>query len=135
MGAMITDPIVITAAKRTPIGSFQGALAGLSAPKLGSIAIKAALESSGLDSVNEVFMGNVLPAGAGQNPARQASLGAGLAESIPATTVSKVCGSGMKALMLGHDSIIAGTSYRVLVGGMESMTNAPYLLPKARGGF
>lgn len=129
------DPIVITAAKRTPIGSFQGALSPLSAPKLGSIAIKEALAASGIDSVDEVFMGNVLPAGMGQNPARQASLGAGLAQSIPATTVSKVCGSGMKALMLGHDSIIAGSNARVLVGGMESMTNAPYLLPKARGGL
>ncbi|HUR43870.1 MAG TPA: acetyl-CoA C-acyltransferase [Aestuariivirga sp.] len=135
MGAMSKDPIVITAAKRTPIGSFQGALSTLSAPKLGSIAIKAALGSSALDSIDEVFMGNVLSAGLGQNPARQASLGAGLSQSIPATTVSKVCGSGMKALMLGHDSIIAGSNARVVVGGMESMTNAPYLLPKARGGF
>ena len=135
MGAMSKDPVVITAAKRTPIGSFQGALSALSAPKLGSIAIKAALESSPFGSIDEVFMGNVLPAGVGQNPARQAALGAGLAQSVPATTVSKVCGSGMKALMLGHDSIVAGSNARVLVGGMESMTNAPYLLPKARGGF
>ena len=132
---MSKDPVVITAAKRTPIGSFQGALSALSAPKLGSIAIKAALESSPFGSIDEVFMGNVLPAGVGQNPARQAALGAGLAQSVPATTVSKVCGSGMKALMLGHDSIVAGSNARVLVGGMESMTNAPYLLPKARGGF
>jgi acetyl-CoA C-acetyltransferase len=88
-----------------------------------------------VESLDEVFMGNVLSAGLGQNPARQASLGAGLSQSIPATTVSKVCGSGMKALMLGHDSIIAGSNARVVVGGMESMTNAPYLLPKARGGF
>jgi len=132
MGDM-KDLIVITAAKRTPIGSFQGALSPLSAPKLGSIAIKAVL--SAIDSVDEVFMGNVLPAGVGQNPARQAALGAGLAQSVPATTVSKVCGSGMKALILGHESIVAGTNTRVLVGGMESMTNAPYLLPKARGGL
>ena len=129
------DPIVITAARRTPIGSFQGKLSGLSAPKLGSIAISAALRECHLEAVDEVFMGNVLPAGVGQNPARQAALGAGLAQSVPATTVSKVCGSGMKALILGHDSIAAGTNARVLVGGMESMTNAPYLLPKARSGM
>jgi acetyl-CoA C-acetyltransferase len=135
MGAISKDPIVITAAKRTPIGSFQGALAALTAPKLGSIAIKAAIAASAIDSADEVFMGNVLPAGVGQNPARQASLGAGLSRSLPATTVSKVCGSGMKALILGHESIAAGTNARVIVGGMESMTNAPYLLPKARGGF
>ncbi len=137
MGDVTTtrDPIVITAAKRTPIGSFQGELSGLSAPRLGSIAISAALRECRLEAVDEVFMGNVLPAGVGQNPARQAALGAGLAQSVPATTVSKVCGSGMKALILGHDSIAAGTNARVIVGGMESMTNAPYLLPKARGGF
>jgi acetyl-CoA C-acetyltransferase len=129
------DPIVITAAKRTPIGSFQGKLSALSAPRLGSIAVKAALEASALNTVDEVFMGNVLPAGVGQNPARQAALGAGLAQSVPATTVSKVCGSGMKALILGHDSIVANTNRRVLVGGMESMSNAPYLLPKARSGL
>jgi acetyl-CoA C-acetyltransferase len=137
MGDVTTtrDPIVITAATRTPIGSFQGELSGLSAPRLGSIAISAALRECRLEAVDEVFMGNVLPAGVGQNPARQAALGAGLAQSVPATTVSKVCGSGMKALILGHDSIAAGTNARVIVGGMESMTNAPYLLPKARGGF
>ena len=135
MGAVTKDPIVITAAKRTPIGSFQGSLSELSAPRLGSLAIKAALEASGLQSVDEVFMGNVLPAGVGQNPARQAALGAGLAQNVPATTVSKVCGSGMKALILGHDSIVAGSNARVAVGGMESMSNAPYLLPKARAGL
>ncbi len=135
MGSLTSDPIVITAAKRTPIGSFQGSLSGLSAPKLGSIAIRAALAACAIDAVDEVFMGNVLPAGLGQNPARQAALGAGLAQSTPAVTVSKVCGSGMKALILGHDSILAGSNTRVLVGGMESMTNAPYLLPKARGGL
>jgi len=135
MGPMTKDSIVITAAKRTPIGGFQGALSGLAAPRLGSIAIKAALEETGLSSVDEVFMGNVLPAGVGQNPARQAGLGAGLAQSVPATTVSKVCGSGMKALILGHDSIVAGSNARVVVGGMESMSNAPYLLPKARAGL
>ena len=135
MGPMTKDSIVITAAKRTPIGGFQGALSGLAAPRLGSIAIKAALEETGLSSVDEVFMGNVLPAGVGQNPARQSGLGAGLAQSVPATTVSKVCGSGMKALILGHDSIVAGSNARVVVGGMESMSNAPYLLPKARAGL
>ena len=135
MGPMTKDSIVITAAKRTPIGGFQGALSGLAAPRLGSIAIKAALEETGLSSVDEVFMGNVLPAGVGQNPARQAGLGAGLAQSVPATTVSKVCGSGMKALILGHDSIVAGSNAHVVVGGMESMSNAPYLLPKARAGL
>jgi acetyl-CoA C-acetyltransferase len=132
---MTLDPIVITAAKRTPIGSFQGALAGLAAPRLGAIAIAAALEQAGIASVDEVFMGNVLPAGLGQNPARQAAQGAGLAASIPATTVSKVCGSGMKALIFGHDSIAAGSNRRVVAGGLESMSNAPYLLPKARAGL
>jgi acetyl-CoA C-acetyltransferase len=137
MNILITerDPIVITAAKRTPIGSFQGALSGLKASRLGSIALVAALSESALQSVDEVFMGNVLPAGVGQNPARQAALGAGLTHSVPCTTVSKVCGSGMKALILGHDSIAAGSNARVAVGGMESMSNAPYLLPKARGGL
>jgi acetyl-CoA C-acetyltransferase len=129
------DPIVITAARRTPLGSFQGKLSALSAPRLGSIAIAAALRDSALTLVDEVFMGNVLPAGLGQNPARQAALGAGLEHGVPATTVSKVCGSGMKALILGHDSIAAGSNTRVLAGGMESMSNAPYLLPKARGGL
>ena len=135
MGIVTKDPIVITAAKRTPIGGFQGGLSQLSAPRLGSIAIRAALEASGLSSVDEAFMGNVLPAGVGQNPARQAAIGAGLAQSVPATTVSKVCGSGMKALILGHDSIFAGSNARVVVGGMESMSNAPYLLPKVRAGL
>jgi acetyl-CoA C-acetyltransferase len=137
MNILITerDPIVITAAKRTPIGSFQGALSGLKASRLGSIALAAALCESALQSVDEVFMGNVLSAGVGQNPARQVALGAGLANNVPCTTVSKVCGSGMKALILGHDSIAAGSNARVAVGGMESMSNAPYLLPKARSGL
>ena len=137
MSIMVTErnPIVITAAKRTAIGSFQGALSGLRAPRLGSVAIAAALGDNKLQSVDEVFMGNVLSAGVGQNPARQAALGAGLDHNVPCTTVSKVCGSGMKALILGHDSIAAGSNARVAVGGMESMSNAPYLLPKARGGL
>jgi acetyl-CoA C-acetyltransferase len=127
----IGDPIVITSAKRTPIGSFQGKLAPLSATRLGALAISAVAP----DGVDEVFMGNVLPAGLGQNPARQAALGAGLGQSVPATTVSKVCGSGMKAIILGHDSILAGNNRIVVAGGMESMSNAPYLLPKARAGL
>ena len=130
-----SDPVVITAAKRTPIGSFQGKLAPLNATRLGALAIAAAAPAAIAGEVDEVFMGNVLPAGLGQNPARQAALGAGLGQSVPATTVSKVCGSGMKAVILGHDGIIAGSSRIVVAGGMESMSNAPYLLPKARSGL
>ncbi|WP_043618561.1 acetyl-CoA C-acyltransferase [Ensifer sp. ZNC0028] len=130
-----TDPIVIVSAARTPMGAFQGSLKDLAAPEIGAIALKAALERAGLDAVDEVLMGNVLPAGIGQNPARQAALGAGLGKETPSTTVSKVCGSGMKALMLGHDALLSGSASVLAVGGMESMTNAPYLLPKARGGF
>ncbi|MEI2301634.1 acetyl-CoA C-acyltransferase [Ensifer sp. MJa1] len=130
-----TDPIVIVSAARTPMGAFQGSLKDLTAPEIGAIALKAALERAGLDAVDEVLMGNVLPAGVGQNPARQAALGAGLGKETPSTTVSKVCGSGMKALMLGHDALLSGSASVLAVGGMESMTNAPYLLPKARGGF
>jgi acetyl-CoA C-acetyltransferase len=129
------DPVVIAAARRTPIGGFRGALAALPATRLGALAISAVTPAAMAGAVDEVFMGNVLPAGLGQNPARQAALGAGLPESVPATTVSKVCGSGMKALILGHDSIVAGSSRIVVAGGMESMSNAPYLLPKARGGY
>jgi acetyl-CoA C-acetyltransferase len=129
------DPVVIVSAARTPMGAFQGGLKDLTAPELGSAALKAALDRASLDKVDEVLMGNVLPAGIGQNPARQAALGAGLGQETPSTTVSKVCGSGMKALMLGHDALISGSASVVAVGGMESMTNAPYLLPKARGGF
>ncbi|WP_457587125.1 acetyl-CoA C-acyltransferase [Ensifer canadensis] len=130
-----TDPIVIVSAARTPMGSFQGSLKDLTAPEIGAIALKAALDRAGLDAVDEVLMGNVLPAGIGQNPARQAALGAGLGKETPSTTISKVCGSGMKALMLGHDALLSGSASVLAVGGMESMTNAPYLLPKARGGF
>ncbi|MCA1368322.1 acetyl-CoA C-acyltransferase [Bradyrhizobium sp. BRP14] len=129
------DPVVIVSAARTPMGAFQGGLKDLTAPELGAVALKAALDRAGLNTVDEVLMGNVLPAGLGQNPARQAALGAGLGEETPSTTVSKVCGSGMKALMLGHDGLLSGSASVVAVGGMESMTNAPYLLPKARGGF
>lgn len=130
-----TDPIVIVSAARTPMGAFQGSLKDLTAPEIGAIALKAALDRAGLDAVDEVLMGNVLPAGIGQNPARQAALGAGLGKETPSTTISKVCGSGMKALMLGHDALLSGSASVLAVGGMESMTNAPYLLPKARGGF
>ncbi|WP_077959621.1 acetyl-CoA C-acyltransferase [Ensifer adhaerens] len=130
-----TDPIVIVSAARTPMGAFQGSFKDLTAPEIGAIALKAALERAGLDAVDEVMMGNVLPAGIGENPARQAALGAGLGKETPSTTISKVCGSGMKALMLGHDALLSGSASVLAVGGMESMTNAPYLLPKARGGF
>ncbi|KSV83285.1 acetyl-CoA C-acyltransferase [Sinorhizobium sp. GL28] len=129
------DPIVIVSAARTPMGAFQGSLKDLTAPEIGAVALKAALDRAGLDAVDEVLMGNVLPAGIGQNPARQAALGAGLGKETPSTTISKVCGSGMKALMLGHDALFSGSASVLAVGGMESMTNAPYLLPKARGGF
>ena len=131
----MTD-IYITGAARTPLGAFQGAFSTVTAPQLGSVAIRAALARAGVDpaSVEEVLMGNVLPAGLGQAPARQASLGAGIGVATPCTTVSKVCGSGMKAITQGMDAILAGNVATVVAGGMESMTNAPYLLPKARGG-
>lgn len=131
------DPIVIVSAARTPLGGFQGALKGVNAPELGAVAIKGALERSGLaaEDIDEALMGCVLPAGLGQAPARQAALGAGLPLAVPCTTVSKVCGSGMKAAMLGHDLIAAGSARIVVAGGMESMTNAPYLLEKARAGY
>jgi acetyl-CoA C-acetyltransferase len=129
--------VVILSAKRTPIGSFNGALSGLSAPQLGAAAIQAALAQSKVtaEGVDELLMGCVLPAGVGQAPARQAALGAGLALRTPCTTVSKVCGSGMRAIMSGYDAIRAGSAAVVVAGGMESMTNAPYLLPKARSGY
>lgn len=128
--------IVIVSAKRTPMGGFQGELGSVSAPKLGSVAIKAVLEDSGLDvnSVDEVLMGNVLSAGVGQAPARQAALGAGLPIGTASTTISKVCGSGMKAVMLAHDQIKADGIDIAIAGGMESMSLAPYFLPKARRG-
>jgi acetyl-CoA C-acetyltransferase len=133
----MNDPVVIVSAARTPMGGFQGELSGLSAPQLGAVAIKAAVERAGIapDQVQEVLMGCVLPAGVGQAPARQAALGAGLPQSAGCTTVSKVCGSGMKATMLAHDLLMAGTNDVMVAGGMESMSNAPYLLPKARGGY
>jgi len=128
---------VILAGARTPIGSFQGALASLSAPQLGSIAVKAALERSGVpgDAVGEVYLGCVLPAGIGQAPARQAAIGAGIPAAVGAVTVNKVCGSGLKAVVFARNAIAAGEHDVVVAGGMESMTRAPYLLPKAREGY
>ncbi|UAK70446.1 thiolase family protein [Aeromonas enteropelogenes] len=129
--------IAIVAAKRTPMGAFQGVLAEVSAPELGACAIQAALVQSGLspEQVDEVYLGNVLGAGVGQAPARQATLKAGLPLAVPATTINKVCGSGMKAVMLAADSIRLGDNLVVVAGGMESMSRAPYLLDKARSGF
>ncbi|MCF3629349.1 acetyl-CoA C-acyltransferase [Thalassospiraceae bacterium LMO-SO8] len=134
---MHEDPIVIAGAARTPMGGFQGDLSGARAPDLGAAAIKAALERAGVapEAVDEVYMGLVLPAGLGQAPARQASLGAGVPDAVPCTTLNKMCGSGMKAAMLAHDGILAGAGAVMVAGGMESMTNAPYLLDKARGGY
>ena len=131
------DPIVIVGAARTPMGSFQGDLKEATAPELGSVAIREALSRAGVsgEDVGEVIFGNVLPAGLGQAPARQASLGAGMPQSAGCTTINKMCGSGMKATMLAHDLLIAGSADVMVAGGMESMTNAPYLLPKARGGM
>ncbi|MCF8481558.1 MAG: acetyl-CoA C-acyltransferase [Rhodospirillum sp.] len=132
-----SDPVVIIAATRTPLGRFRGALAPLPAWELGARSIAAALDRSGLsgDAVDEVLMGCVLSAGQGQAPARRAARGAGLPDGVGATTVNKVCGSGMKATMLAHDLILAGSARVVLAGGMESMTNAPYLLAQARDGY
>ena len=132
-----SDPVVITAIARTPMGGMQGMFSALSASQLGATAIKAAVERSGLkpEDVQEVIMGCVLPAGQGQAPARQAVRGAGLPDGTGATTINKVCGSGMKSIMLAHDLIKAGSAEVVVAGGMESMTNAPHLLTKARGGY
>jgi acetyl-CoA C-acetyltransferase len=134
---MNADPIVILAARRTPVGGFQGALAPKSATELGSAAIRAAVADSRLEpaEVEEVIMGCVLSAGLGQAPARQAALGAGLRPSTPATTVNKMCGSGMRAVMMAADQILAGAAQVMVAGGLESMSNAPYLLPKARSGY
>jgi len=134
---MLNDPIVIASVARTPMGAFQGELKGFAAPELGAAAIRAAVERAQLkpEQVQEVIMGCVLPAGQGQAPARQASLGAGLPLGTGCTTVNKMCGSGMKAAMLAHDLLAAGTNDIMVAGGMESMTNAPYLLPKARAGY
>jgi acetyl-CoA C-acetyltransferase len=134
---MSNDPIVIVSVARTPMGAFQGELASLTASQLGAVAIKAAVLRAGIktEQVEEVIMGCVLPAGQGQAPARQASIGAGLPLGAGCTTVNKMCGSGMKAAMLANDLLVAGTNTIMVAGGMESMTNAPYLLPKARAGL
>jgi acetyl-CoA C-acetyltransferase len=133
---MPTDPIVIVDYARTPMGGFQGALAGASATELGAAAVKSAVERSGVDpgGIEQIVMGCVLPAGLGQAPARQAALKGGLPKSVEATTVNKMCGSGMQAAILAHDMLAAGSAQIVIAGGMESMTNAPYLLAKHRGG-
>ena len=134
---MLNDPVVIVGVARTPMGGFQGDFAPLAASDLGGVAIKAAIARAGIkpEDVQEVIMGNVLPAGQGQAPARQASLKAGVPLSVGCTTVNKMCGSAMKAAMLAHDGIVAGSAEIIVAGGMESMTNAPYLMPKARAGY
>ena len=134
---MLKDPVVIVSAARTPMGAFQGELEDFAAPQLGAAAIRAAVERAGVqpEQIQEVIMGCVLSAGQGQAPARQAALGAGLPLSTGCTTVNKMCGSGMKAAMFAHDLLLAGTNDIMVAGGMESMTNAPYLLPKARSGY
>jgi acetyl-CoA C-acetyltransferase len=134
---MSSPEVVIVSAKRTPIGTFLGALTPLSAVQLGTAAIKAAIETAGIAAgdVQEVIMGCVLPAGLGQAPARQAALAAGVPLGVPATTINKMCGSGLKAVMMAADQIRSGTAAAVVAGGLESMSNAPYLLPKARSGY
>jgi acetyl-CoA C-acetyltransferase len=133
----MSDPIVIVGAARTPMGAFQGDFSALSASDLGAVAIRAAVERAGLEPkfVNEVLFGNCLMAGQGQAPARQAAIKAGIPVSAGAVTLSKMCGSAMKAAMIAYDSLLAGSNEVVIAGGMESMTNAPYLIPKARGGY
>jgi len=133
---MSSDPVVIASYARTPMGGFQGALASVKSTDLGAAAVKAAVERAGVspDAVERIYMGCVLPAGLGQAPARQAALAAGLPRSVQATTVNKMCGSGMQAAILAYESLTAGTADIIVAGGMESMTNAPYLLAKHRGG-
>ncbi|UAJ10316.1 acetyl-CoA C-acyltransferase [Polymorphobacter megasporae] len=132
----MTDPVVILSYARTPMGGFQGALSGVSATVLGSTAVRAAVERSGVDgaAVDQIIMGCVLPAGLGQAPARQAAIGAGLPLGVTATTVNKMCGSGMQATIMAHDALASGSADIVVAGGMESMSNAPYLLTKHRAG-
>ena len=134
---MSSDAVVVVAAKRTPVGAFQGALSSATATQLGATAIAAAVEQSGVAAgdIDRVMMGCVLPAGLGQAPARQAALGAGVPEGVPAITVNKMCGSGMESIILAHDMIRAGSASIVVAGGLESMSNAPYMLPKARTGY
>ena len=128
--------VVIVGASRTPMGGFHGEMSQATAPELGGSAIKGAIENAGVknENIDEVIMGNVLSAGQGQAPARQASFNAGLSENVPAVTLNKMCGSGLKSVIYAHDQIKAGTSDLVAAGGMESMTNAPYLSPKMRAG-
>ncbi len=132
-----SNSVVIVSAARTPMGGMQGDLASVTATELGSVAIRSSIERAGIAStdIDEVYFGNVVSAGVKQAPARQASLGAGVSDAVPCTTISKVCGSGMKAVMIGRDQIVAGNADIVLAGGMESMSAAPYLLPKARAGM
>lgn len=134
---MPADSVVVLSARRSPIGAFQGVFSDTGAIRLGTDAIAAALNDARVDpaAVDEVLMGCVLPAGLGQAPARQAAIAAGIATSVPCTTVNKMCGSGMKTIMQGYDAILAGSAEVVVAGGLESMTNAPYLLPRARGGY
>jgi acetyl-CoA C-acetyltransferase len=134
---MAFGDVVILSGARTPMGGFQGELASKSAPELGAVAIAGALARAGVkpEDINETLMGNVLSAGVGQAPARQASIHAGIPNTVPATTISKVCGSGMKAVMIAADQLALGHADIMVAGGMESMTNSPYLLPKARGGY
>lgn len=136
LGVMSSDPVVILSYARTPMGGFQGALAGASATDLGATAVRAAVERAGVDpaAIERIYMGCVLPAGLGQAPARQAALGAGLPQSVEATTVNKMCGSGMQAAIMAAEAIAAGSADIIVAGGMESMTNAPYALPKHRSG-
>ena len=137
MANFSSDPVVIVGMARTPLGAFQGAFANVPAPQLGAVAIKAALADAGVSarSVEQALMGCVLPAGQGQAPARQAAIYAGLGEHVQATTVNKICGSGMQAVIMAHDAIFAGSADTIVAGGMENMTAAPYLLLKARGGM
>ena len=132
----VTDPVVILSVARTPMGGMQGALSDVSAPELGAVAVRAAVERAGIDGsdVDRIYMGNVLSAGQGQAPARQAAILGGLPESVEATTVNKMCGSGMQTAIMGIEALAAGSVDMLVTGGMESMTNAPYLLPKMRGG-
>jgi acetyl-CoA C-acetyltransferase len=134
---MTSNDVVILGGARTPMGGFQGELSGKSAPELGAVAIAGALARAGVkpEDINETLMGNVLSAGLGQAPARQASIHAGIPDTVPCTTISKVCGSGMKAVMIASDQLALGHADIMVAGGMESMTNSPYLLPKARGGY
>ena len=132
----MSDPVVIVSFARTPMGGFQGALSGVKATELGATAVKAAVERAGLDpaKIEQIYMGCVLPAGLGQAPARQAAIGAGLGQHVEATTVNKMCGSGLQAVMMASDSLAAGSADFIVAGGMESMTGAPYLMTKHRGG-